>query len=249
MKPSFLQGLTFWIRGWRLLVSHRSLMLLAVIPFLISISVAGITLSYVYSHLPDWVQILMDHFLAGAPSLLTYLYYPLLVGTSILVLFAGIFVAFLGQSIIAVPFYALLAERALFILGLKQEEPFQFSRWLKHSLRMLRVSLIKSLLFLVLGATLFALSFVPVVNVAAMFGTLLILSFDLLDYSFEALHYGFRQRVRFAGSHKRMWAGMAVGLGLTMFAPGLTFVIAPGAVVGAALMMRENLNGFRTPAP
>jgi CysZ protein len=241
LKPGFVEGLTFWIRGWKLLLSRKSLMALAVIPFLISITVAGVTMSYLFSHLPLWVQALIDFILKGAPEFLKYLYYPLLVGTGLLVIIAGVFVAYLGQAILAMPFNALLAERALSLQGALPNEPFEFGKWLRSALRMLRASLIKSAVFLFLGVILFVLSFVPVVNVAAVFGTLLILSFDQLDYSFEALRFGLRRRLAHVATHKRMWCGMAAGLGLTLLLPGLTLIVAPGAVVGATLLMKESM--------
>jgi CysZ protein len=240
LKPGFIDGFTFWIRGWNFLLRHKSLVALAIVPFLISITIAGLTMSYLFSHLPLWVHGLMDYMLAGAPEFLKYLYYPLLLGTGVLVIIAGIFVAYLGQAIIALPFYALLAERALSVQGALVEEPFEFGRWLRSSARMLRISLMKSALFLFLGLCLFLLSFIPVVNVAAVFGTLLILSFDQLDYSFEAMRFGFRRRLGHMGSHKRMWCGMAAGLGLTLLVPGLTLIVAPGAVVGAAILLKES---------
>lgn len=241
MKPGFVDGLTFWIRGWKFLLGRKSLMVLAAIPFFIAIAVAGYTMSYLFQHLPVWVQALMDYILSGAPAFLKYLYYPIFVGTSLLVVIAGVFTAYLGQNILAMPFNALLAERTLSLLGALKPEPFELKKWLLTTLRMLRVSLIKTVIFICLGIFLFVASFIPVVNVIAVFGSLLLLSFDQLDYSFEALRFGLRRRLKHAASHKRMWCGMAAGLGLTLLAPGLTLIVTPGAVVGAALLMKESL--------
>ncbi len=243
MSPGFFRGLTFWLRGWGMMLDSRSLLLLALVPFVIALLVAGFSISYVFTHLPAWVQAIMAYGLSSAPAFLHYLYYPMLIGSGLLVVIAGVFVAYLGQSILAVPFYSLLADRTLAPLNMKTEVPFEWRRWLRNSLRMLRISLMKTALFLTLGVILFAVSFVPVVNVVAVFGTLLILAFDLLDFSFESLHYSFRQRLAYVARHKRMWAGMACGLGLTLLIPGLTLVIAPGAVVGAALLLKESANG------
>lgn len=240
MKPGFVDGLTFWIRGWHFLLGRKSLIALALIPFLISIGVAGVAMSYLFKHLPEWVQAVMGYVLSDAPTLMKYLYYPIMAGTGFLVIIAGVFVAYIGAGIIALPFNALLAERALNLLGALKEEPFELRRWARSALRMLRVSLIKSLIFLILGACLFVLSFIPVVNVFAIFGSLLILSFDQLDYSFEALRFGLRGRLGHVAGHKRMWCGMAAGLALTLLVPGLTLIVAPGAVVGAALLIKES---------
>ncbi len=233
----------FWLRGWEMILAHRSLLLLAMIPLVIALAVAGFSMSFLFGHLPGWVQWVMAFAFSNAPNFFHYLYYPLLLGSGLLVIVSGVLIGYLGQKILAVPFYSLLADRALSLSGLKNEAPFDLGRWLRTSLRMLWISVLKTVLFLLVGVFLFAVSFIPVINVMALFGTLLIVAFDILDYSFESLHYTFRQRLAFVARHKRLWAGMACGLGLTLMVPGLTLVIAPGAVVGAALLFKESVHG------
>lgn len=231
------------MRGWRVLVGEPSLILFAVIPFILSVVVAGYSVSLIFQHLPTWVQSLTGTVIGQADSVLHYFYYPLLVASGLIVFIGGIFAAYFGLMVIAVPFYSLLADRTLSLFSVKPNEPFQLKVWLRNSFRMLRIALLKALIFFSIGFVLFWLSFVPVVNVFAVFASLLILSFDLMDYSFECLHYGFRRRLAFAFSHRYMWAGMAAGLALTLVVPGLTLVVAPGAVVGAALLIKESVHG------
>ncbi len=67
----------------------------------------------------------------------------------------------------------------------------------------------------------------------------MVLAFDSLDYSFEALGMGFRERLRYLIKEWSQWFGMATSLALTLLMPGLTLLIIPGAVVGAALILKE----------
>lgn len=243
MKPGFVRGLGFWVRGWGFLLRDRWLILFALVPFLLAVAVAGYSMSFVFHSLPAWVTNFVALFLSPSSSWFDWLYYPFWVASAVLILVSGIVVAYLGHALISIPFYALLADRTLTLQGAKRDEPLHFGKWLRNSLRMLRVGLMKTALFIAIGVVLFVLSFVPIVNIPAMFGALMIVAFDQLDYSFEALHLGLRQRIGFAASHSGAWAGMACGLGLTLLIPGLTLVIAPGAVVGAALLIKESGHG------
>lgn len=238
--PGFFDGLTFWMRGWRVLLGHGSLIALAIVPFLIAVSAGGVSTYLLFTNLSPWVTGFVTWVLGTNAGFWAQLaYYPLLLGTGIVFFIGSVFVGYVAHAILAIPFYALLAERALAVLGLKPEFPFDFRSWARNSLRMFRISAVKGILFLSLGAILFVLSFIPVVNVLAVFGTLMILSFDLLDYSLESLRFGLRQRFAFVLKRRQMWLGMACGLGLTLFIPGLTLVVAPGAVVGGAILLKE----------
>lgn len=240
MKQGFFDGFTFWLRGWRLLLGHGSLIALAIVPFLIAVSAGGFATYLLFTNLSAWVTAFVTWMLGGSTGIWVQLvYYPLLVGTGLVFFIGSVFVGYVAHLILAIPFYALLAERALAILGMKPAAPFDFKAWVRNSLRMFRISVVKGILFLVFGVILFILSFIPLVNILAVLGTLMILSFDLLDYSLESLSYGLRQRFRFILERRKMWVGMACGLGLTLFVPGLTFVVAPGAVVGGALLLKE----------
>jgi len=241
LKPGFFDGLTFWFRGWGVLLRDRWLILFALFPFVFALSIAGYTFTHIFALLPVWATGFVSWFLTPDSWWFNLVYYPFWLVSAVLIFISAIAVAYFGHALISIPFYAQLADRTLSKFGAKKSEPFQLKHWLRNSLRMLRVGLMKTMLFIFLALTLFILSFIPLVNIAAMFGTLMILAFDLMDYSLESLQYGFRRRVGFATGNKRMWAGMACALGLTLFIPGLTLVIAPGAVVGAALLVKESL--------
>ncbi len=238
----FAAGLSFWVRGWGLLLTQRRLLMLAIVPFLIAVTIAGVFTWILFGHLASWVEMLVTFILGTTSGFWSQLlYYPLVVGGGLLLLVSCVFVSYFAHSILAIPFYSLLAERALILNGLKVDRSFMLGVWLRTSLRMLRVSVIKSILFLSLGVLLFILSFIPVVNIIAIFLTLMILAFDLLDYSFEGMEYGLRERLGLIWRNRSTWAGMALALGLTLFIPGFTLVIAPGAVVGGTLVLQEIL--------
>jgi uncharacterized protein involved in cysteine biosynthesis len=85
---------------------------------------------------------------------------------------------------------------------------------------------------------LFVFSFVPGINVLAFVLTLMMLSFDCMDYTFDAMGLGLRDRLLYLTARWQQWAGMATSLALTLLVPGLTLLMVPGAVVGAAVIFK-----------
>jgi uncharacterized protein involved in cysteine biosynthesis len=235
----FHEGALFWIRGWRYLFNHRKLLALAILPILISTGAAAGLVWLLWTNLPAWVELLVGWMGLSEGWIRQVLYYPLLVSGSLIALFASVYVLYLSQSLIAVPFYSALSDRALAQLGKKPPDTRTWKEWMRHTLSMLRVSLIKFMLLLVVGLILFVFSFVPVLNLFALAGAMMILAQDCMDYSLEALGFGFRLRLRYFSRNLAQWLGMAFGLGLTLLLPGLTLLIIPGAIVGTAIIVKS----------
>lgn len=235
MKGSFVSGLFFWLKGWGFLLSHRTLFMLAILPITLALTLVGFVGIKVWAWVSPTAHMLCTLILGDTQVsawLLSALYYPLLIGIGLLLVVASVVLTYLLHALLTVPFNGWLAERTLSLRA--AGAPEKHSAW-----HMFRVGLIKTLIFLVLGLILFVLAFVPIVNVVAFIVTLLLLAFDFLDYGFEARRFRFRDRIRFVFQNKSMMAGMVAALALTMLVPGLTLVIAPGAVVGGALLLSE----------
>ncbi len=236
----FKSGVTFWFQGWRFLFANRSLLTVAIIPFLISLSFTVLLIGVLWKYLPLWVQNLINTWIGLSAGLWhDFLYYPLVVGGGILVFISSIYVMYIVQMVVAVPFYTLLADRTLWRLAKKPEESKAWKKWARKTLSMIKASLLKAALLLSIGIILFMFSFLPVLNIFALWGALLILGFDCMDYSFEAMGFGFRRRLAYLFREWAQWSGMAVGLALTLLIPGLTLLVLPGAVVGAALILKK----------
>lgn len=217
----------FWLMGWRAIFRDRKLLALATFPIAVSLSAAVVSLWLLFSQIPTWLQGFQ----------LTY--YPLLILAAV-ALFAGVLYAvYFVHAVISIPFYAAMAERALRMGGAEVEQSSSVTDYAANFLRMLRVSLTKAILFFVLGIGLFILAWIPGLNFLSIAGAMFLLAFDCMDYSFEVKRLGFRSRLRYALGHFSQWLGHALGLGLTLVIPGLTLLVIPGAVVGAALNMKD----------
>lgn len=229
----FSQGLTAWMNGWKAIMTHRSLMLITLVPFVISFAGAVASIWAIWVYYPPLVQTLLGTWLGlTSGAWFTVVYYPLAWLGGILVTLLILYVTYAFHMLLAAPFYSLLAERALRIAGRRTTTRLTFGA-------MLRASLLKGLIFLFCGIVLFVCSWIPGINFVAVFGTLLLLAFDCMDYGLEASGLTLRRRWQYAVLHRGQWVGLAGGLALTLLLPGLTLLVIPGAVVGAALNLKE----------
>lgn len=227
----FWGGLLVWINGWKFILRHRSLMAFAAIPFLISLvsAVAAVWLISIYY--PILMNSLVLSWLGAIQSVwLTLLIKPLIWIGGLLVTLVILYGVYVLHAIVAQPFYSVLAEKTLKLAGRKPPMHLPLGA-------MLKTSVIKGFIFLTAGVLLFFCSFIPGLNVIAIFMTLMLVAYDCLDYSLEARGLGLRSRFGYAFRHFARWAGVAAGLALTLLLPGLTLLVIPGAVVGAALII------------
>lgn len=230
----FAIGFSSFFRGAGLLARSPRLWPFAVTPFLIGSVLLVWGLVWAFSNLGGLVSgwVMGTEF---APEAIRGILRWVVLILIWPVAFIGLFyMTFLVTKVIAAPFHALLAERALIELKGIEDRPFVVREWLKISVRMFWVSLLKAFLFAVLGAILLLASFIPVVNLFAAFGFLLIVAFDCADYSFEARQMGLRERLRYFRSNLWYFFGFASSLGLVFFIPGFNFFMFPAAVAGGS---------------
>ena len=231
----FVWGSLVPLKGMELLLRDRSLRRLSLWPFLIYIVVFLLGL-YFSAPLTEgvsvWAKTLMGEslssgFWGGLVSLsvkvMSWLFFVLALGYSV----------FLVANIIATPFYSLLAEKLLRDRGQLPDDAQSLRDFMGRNGRLLFHGLVKSIIFLVLGIILFLLSLIPAIGVVATFGFFLIIAFDCSDYSYEAMLWSFRQRVRFFISHWPAYFGVALIIGFIFMIPVMNVLLFPLAVVGA----------------
>jgi CysZ protein len=228
MNGKFVGGLTFWLAGWKKLLTTKSLFMIALIPILLSFSLFGLTLYLVFTYVGSFVTTLLGYLPAWLTAFMGHwLDIPLTILFGLLLATIITYLLYLLHMIIAIPFYSLLADRTLRARGIPMPKGL--------SLRVLKASLLKSILFVIFGVVLFALSFAPGLNLVVIAAAMLILAADIMDYSFEAMGFDLAQRLDYLRRNFAQVAGMATALSITLIVPGLALLLTPGAVVGAAL--------------
>ena len=238
----FLMGFSMPFMALRLLRRERKLMILSIVPMLITI---GVGILFFTVGMP-WVGAMLGAILPEASGLLLGVVYwmGLIIGyliAGILFLVAIVLVA----SLIALPFNSLLAEETLKNQNFLESPPFSMSHWIKLTLRMLRVGLLRTVVLLIVGAVLFVFSLIPVVQLVAAFFGFVILASDAMDYSLELKELGLRQRFRVLKEYFWEIAGFGCCFGLTSLVPFLNFLLLPiGIIAGALLTSKLRINAL-----
>ena len=189
-------GVGFLNSGLTTLMRAKGLKRYAIIPFLIDVAILFFGMAWGASQVLSLATLAAGYIVSVDSGFLYYLvYYPLILLFGLVFVILLVFAVYLLAGVIAGPFNSLLAERALMHFGVIEDRPFQVMAWLKLSVRMLIVSLLKAVLFLIVGIVLFILAFVPGFNLASSLGAMMILAFDSMDYSFEIDGLGDRKSV------------------------------------------------------
>lgn len=235
MKGSFIEGFKLAALGRQFLKSHRTLWRWILWPlalnFFLLIAGGYFGLSFATEKIGAFFTNSVD-----PSSWLNWLQTPIL----ILVGFVTILLwTFIFQSIAALilsPFYSFLIERVLTLQGFKGFENLSLWARLLLSVRILKASLLKSVLFLVMGIVLFILSFVPALNMVALYLGMCLLAADNFDLVYEAKGLNFSKRMK--GLWKKRLNVMGLGLFyfICSFIPGLNLILTSFVVIGATLI-------------
>ena len=247
----FSRGLSHAQVGLLYLMKNKSLIKWAIAPLFIGFLLFIFFIGSGFGLISGWVASALAVVgsglgwlgLGGVTFLLTIVDWVLGAFLWVVYLVVVIYGTFLVTTIVAAPFNSFLAEQTLMVTGALQERPFEFSRWLGVTMKMLMIGVVKSLIFLFFGFIIFVCSFVPVLNILSAFCALLIMAFDSMDYSFEMMEMSLGQRFRFFQQHFVRFSGMASFLGLTLLLPGITLLLLPFSVVGSAVALTEIKKG------
>ncbi|MCB9025710.1 MAG: EI24 domain-containing protein [Bdellovibrionaceae bacterium] len=232
----YTKGLKFIFSGFKVILTDKSLWLWAMAPIIIDLTLLIYLLNIGLSYLTVWVVGALS-FIFTDPSGVLYsiLYYPLYIFFAIGFTVIIVFAIYLIGTVIASPFNSVIAEKVLVGRGVLRDRPFQFSRWIKTSIKMMMTSLLRVLIFAFIGIFLFVFTFIPGLNLLSSFFAFIVLAFDNMDYSYEAMEYRLTERLSHLKQNALLYSGMGSIIGLTLLIPGLTLILMPFLVAGAAV--------------
>jgi len=226
-------GITYWWRGWVLILRGRGMLFWAMIPFLLSVGLLISTAWWIWGWLNQFVMMFMGlSWVQAMGDWGAWLYYPLLAMVGIIGMVGVVLGIYVLHGVLATPFYSYLAEVTAKRVGLNNIQ--KVSWW-----RLIQMTVVKFFFLLSAGFVLFVMSWIPGLNLLAMALTFLLLAYDTCDYAFDVVNWGLRKRFRFLAREFKLWLGMALGLGLTLLLPGLILLVIPGAIAGATLLLKE----------
>ena len=230
-------------RGLHLIATRPKILKWALMPFFLGVAVflTGffLGLPFLMHLIPTLTSSALGLLFTSHTLLFSIAYWTVLLLAWPTSLFALFYFLFLLAKLMATPFYPLLAESALVEIGMMKPIPMWTQGWLASSGRLVAVSAAKTFIFAIAGTLLFFGSFFPGLAPVTAFGFLLIAAFDSVDASFEALHMGLGERLRFFRTEWLAFTGLGVAMGLVFFVPGLNFFLFPAAVVGGADLVRR----------
>ena len=227
-------GFLSFFRGYRLMFANPRLRFFSILPFALSFLFFILALFLGFDQI---IQLSASYGLSAQGFWSGALVWIL---TALaLVVFGGfVFLAsILVANIFLAPFNSILAEKTLEHLGFRPPTSDSWVRALQHAVRMLGVSLLKSVVLMILGLLIFFMGWIPLLGIVAWVLGSMILAFDASDYALEAMRLGFRERFGFFRKHLSNYAGFGLALGLTFFIPGANLFLLPGAVVGASILV------------
>ncbi len=236
---NFMDGFLAVFRGVYIILSSKRLMLLSILPIVIGLCILVAGSWYVipkFFLIEGYFLNLLDNWV-GAHSQNIFVHAGLFISTIFLIialLITWAYLVFLLTKLLAGPFYAILAQEVLKKGGLKRPQNLSWIKFLILSFRTTAVNLVEIIIFLIVGAILFVFSFIPFLNVLAGYAFFLVIAFDSTDYSFDVLHFGLGERLKYFFSHFAQFCGFAFAISLVIIVPGLNLILFAASVAGAA---------------
>jgi CysZ protein len=235
LASGFTLGFLSFFQGFLILAKNSKLWKYAIVPLIAAFSVFVFLLvklaPQVFSKGMVEAEVLLPSWMFFADAILIRLL------LWIILFFAAATLSFIAMRVLAGPINGILAEHTLSILSALKHKPMSKREWLLNFGKMLVVGLFTASVFTLASIVLFPLSFIPGLNLLAAFMLMLIATFEVSDYSFEAQRMGFRARFRYFFENLRYFFGFATAMSLVFFIPGFSLILFPVAVVGAAQLM------------
>ncbi len=188
-----------------------------------------------------WAQPSGDGFWNGVLGVLHWLVRAVV----LLLLWAvGVIAVVLLTNVVTAPFNDLLSEEVERLAIGKEGQPFSFATLMRDSLRTIGLELFKLVIYLVVMAPMFLLSYVPVVGpvIYAIVGflfTALYFSIDYVDWPASRRNRSIHYRFGMVQEHFLPMFGFGTGVWLFLFIPLVNLLFMPAAVAGGTLLFLE----------
>lgn len=223
------QALGFLTCGLKIAVS-KECRLYILVPVLVNLVLLSICGYSIYSYLSSMIASL-DELL---PQWLSFLTVIISIILALMVIFIGCYFFSTVATIIASPFYGLLADRAEMIINGTHGDDMTVTQLIKDVPRILKRELRKQLFFLPLAFLCLVITFVPVVHVLSPFFWFMLTAYfgclQYADYSYDNHKISFAQMQKdLKGSFLSSFCIGSV-IALAMSVPVVNILVPPAAV-------------------
>jgi CysZ protein len=243
MTSHFLKGFSFVFIGRSSAKKIPGLFYWILFPFLIDLVLLFLGVYFGLGYVKTIAVTAILWLFSNSDSIYAQIaYYPLLIILGIGFLILLVFATYILASVIASPFYGVLAEKTLVHFKVIEDRSFDWRRFLKQTSSMIVVSFKRGVILACIGLLLFFCSFIPVLNIFAAYSAFVLMAMDSADFALEAKGLHLKQRLAYFKQNYKLFLGQGAFVGLTLIIPGLILLIMPYAVIGSTVLMAENEN-------
>ena len=234
----FIEGLKAPINGAQMFLQIKGLWKWACAPIAIYLLVLWAINSTVSTLFWGWVASFKSFF-DGLGVWLSWIYVVFYAFSGVVYGLVLLYTVFLIVKVLASPFLGIIAEKTLVHLDQDVVSPANVKEWMAHTLKMMASSLREVLYFVGIGLVLFAVSFIPGMNLLSALGFMIILAFDCTVYSLEAKGLKYKDRIEFMKKNLAAYIGFGISLSILFFIPGLNVLLFPFAVSGGSYLISK----------
>ena len=225
---SFFDGLLTPFQAFRLLLSQRSLMLLATVPILFSILILTGLIWAFSAGFATWAQAQIGSTL-GTVSTVIF---------SLILIFASIQVTGLIANLLAIPFNDLLAEKTEKIMKVSVPQRSGFG----HLYRLARLDAVKTILYLVLWILFTIGTWIPVIGLVFFIGIALINTLNFVSYPQSRRLLGFWSSIGWVQANAARSLGFGMITTVLLMIPLVNILALPISVVGGTLTYLDSID-------
>ncbi len=242
-KLNFTKGLLCLPKGLKEILFDYRILLYTTIPIVLGCGL--IYLGFYFGW--DWITVLvkkqllyyMGHWFSEKSFIFKILFSMFNFIAKILFTVLAVYIGFMIIQIISIPFYSLSCERILMKRGVFPKRDFNLGIWIRLNIRLFLISIIRMTIFLVFGAIVFILSFIPGLQFLALLYSGYVMALDSVDYTLEIYEMNLGRRLGIYFGNMSFFLGLGLVLSPSLFVPGLTLILLPIAVVGSAVCFAE----------
>ena len=207
----FSHSTAFAFTGARVVFSRPLYMCIAAFPLMIALVLFGIGLNVGSYYIGAALQAALEFIFPTDETVwYQFAYYPLLILFWLVFLVSLSVMVYLLASVIASPFNALLAEKIMVEKRYMQPLRIGFIGYVKMSVRMIFIAILRAFILITISVGLFVLSFIPGVNIVTSYLGAMIISFDAADYALELKGFNLVGRFKTLKSLFPEYSGMAL---------------------------------------
>ncbi len=229
-----IRGFRLYLEGFRFWLRHRPLVRISFIPLIVNITCVTTILALTVTHVPDLAARILP-----SPSVwyLAIVYYGGMVVLGGIALLTSFIMASLLANLLNIPFYDYLAERALILHGTIKPTGHGLRFWMTRTGKNLAAMARKLVVICFLSVLILILNLIPGLSLLVIPIGALVLTSDLLDFSFDQFAMTFSERMHFYRSNFLTIVGFAAGVAVVSAIPVINLIAMPGQVVAASFLL------------